>query len=94
MAAEPELASMPYDLRRKTVSGLTYLCEIFDWGGNGKSLGRWSGDTEARFTNYHTRKSPTAPGLMLVAIAALFQARLRENLNAKLPNSASARRKV
>ena len=57
MAAEQELAALPYDLRKKTVSGLNYLYEIFDRGGNGKSLGRWSDAAEAQFTDYHARKS-------------------------------------
>ncbi len=57
MAAEQELAAMPYDLRKKTVTGLTYLYEIFDRGGNGKSLGRWSDAAEAQFADYHARKS-------------------------------------
>jgi len=41
MAAEQELAAMPYDLRRKAVSGSVYLYEIRDRSGNGKSLGKW-----------------------------------------------------
>ena len=57
MAAEQELAAMPYDLRKKTVTGLAYLYEIFDRGGNGKSLGRWSDAAEAQFADYHARKS-------------------------------------
>jgi hypothetical protein len=57
MAVEQELATMPYDLRRKTVSGLTYLYEIFDRGGNGRSLGRWSDAAEVRFSDYHARKA-------------------------------------
>jgi hypothetical protein len=57
MAAEQELAAMPYDLRRKTVSALTYLYEIFDRGGNGKSLGRWNDAAETRFVDYQNRKA-------------------------------------
>src|SRR5690606_41487649 len=36
--AERELASLPYDLRRKKVGQYEYLYEIFDRSGNGKSL--------------------------------------------------------
>lgn len=56
MAAEQELAAMPYDLRRKTVSGSTYLYEIRDRSGNGKSLGPMDEAREARFQEYHARK--------------------------------------
>jgi hypothetical protein len=57
MEAEQALATLPYDLRRKEVSGRAYLYEIADRGGNGKSLGPWSPDTEAAFTAYHERKN-------------------------------------
>lgn len=56
MAAEQELAAMPYDLRRKTVSASTYLYEIRDRSGNGKSLGKMDETREARFHEYHARK--------------------------------------
>ncbi len=56
MAVEQELAAMPYDLRRKTISGSTYLYEIFDRGGNGKSLGAMDDEREQRFRTYHARK--------------------------------------
>jgi hypothetical protein len=56
MAVEQELAAMLYDLRRKTVSGSTYLYEIFDRGGNGKSLGAMDETREQRFRAYHDRK--------------------------------------
>jgi hypothetical protein len=39
MDAERERAGMPYDLRRKTVSGKDYLYRIVDRSGNGQSLG-------------------------------------------------------
>lgn len=55
--AERELAAMPYDLRRKTVSGNVYLYEIFDRGGNGTSLGRMDEDNQKKFDDYHERKS-------------------------------------
>lgn len=56
MAAEQELAKMPYDLRRKTISGSVYLYEIRDRSGNGKSLGAMDDAREARFREYHARK--------------------------------------
>ncbi len=56
MAAEQELAVMPYDLRRKTVSGSTYLYEIRDRSGNGKSLGPMDEVRQAQFQKYHERK--------------------------------------
>lgn len=55
--AERKLFAMPYDLRRKTVSGKDYLYEIFDRRGNGKSLGRWNDELEAQFETYHEQKS-------------------------------------
>ncbi len=55
--AEQALAVLPYDLRRKQIAGRTYLYEIHDRGGNGKSLGPWSPDQDARFRNYHDNKS-------------------------------------
>ena len=55
--AERKLFTMPYDLRRKTVSDKDYLYEIFDRRGNGKSLGRWSDELEAQFDTYHAQKS-------------------------------------
>lgn len=56
MGAEQELAAMPYDLRRKTVTGSVYLYEIRDRSGNGKSLGKLDATWEARFDEYHARK--------------------------------------
>ncbi|WP_336975337.1 GSU2403 family nucleotidyltransferase fold protein [Sphingobium aromaticiconvertens] len=56
MAAEQELAALPYDLRRKTVSGSVYLYEIRDRSGNGKSLGPMNAAREAVFRDYHARK--------------------------------------
>ncbi|MBV9510584.1 MAG: hypothetical protein JO303_09925 [Caulobacteraceae bacterium] len=55
--AEQALRALPYDLRRKEVSGRAYLYEIWDRSGNGKSLGPWSPQNEARFTRYRERKT-------------------------------------
>jgi hypothetical protein len=57
MEAEQVLFALPYDLRRKEVAGRAYLYEIFDRSGNGKSLGPWSAENEAKFTTYHARKN-------------------------------------
>jgi len=56
MQAERTLSALPYDLRRKEVSGRAYLYEIADRSGNGKSLGPWSPEREAQFDDYHRRK--------------------------------------
>lgn len=55
--AEQSLVALPYDLRRKLVAGRSYLYEIYDRGGNGRSLGPWSTVNEARFSTYHERKA-------------------------------------
>ena len=57
MAAEQTLAALPYDLRRKDVGGRGYLYEIHDRAGNGRSLGPWSEDNEAKFTAYREAKA-------------------------------------
>lgn len=56
MDAERALARMPYDLRIKTVSGKSYLYEIFGRSGNGKSLGRLDDALEAKFHAYRQEK--------------------------------------
>lgn len=55
--AEQSLAALPYDLRRKEVAGRSYLYEIRDRSGNGKSLGPWSEEQESRFKTYRESKS-------------------------------------
>jgi hypothetical protein len=57
MAAERTLASLPYDLRRKEVSGRFYLYEITDRGGNGRSMGAWSPAHEAKLAAYRMEKA-------------------------------------
>lgn len=57
MATERALAALPYDLRRKEVAGKSYLYEIADRSGNGKSLGPWSDELAARFEAYRTEKA-------------------------------------
>ena len=55
--AERELAAMPYDLKRKKIGDYAYLYETTDRDGNGKSLGRWSDDKQARFDAYKAAKA-------------------------------------
>ncbi|HVV33093.1 MAG TPA: GSU2403 family nucleotidyltransferase fold protein [Vitreimonas sp.] len=55
--AERALEKLPYDLRRKEVGGRSYLYEIKDRSGNGKSLGPWSDELEAKFTAYRAEKA-------------------------------------
>ena len=58
MEAEQTLhAPPPYDLRRKLVDRRAELYAINDRGGNAKSLGPWSHENEARFADYHKRKT-------------------------------------
>ena len=55
--AERASRAMPFDLRRKKVGSYTYLYEIFDRSGNGKSLGPWNDAAEAQFDAYRERKA-------------------------------------
>jgi len=57
MDAERSLVALPYDLKRKQISGYTYLYEIHDRNGNGKSLGPWSEDQERRLEAYRAQKA-------------------------------------
>lgn len=57
MGAERILAALPYDLRRKEVSGKAYLYEIVDRSGNGRSLGPWSEELQAKFEKYRAEKA-------------------------------------
>lgn len=79
IAAERDLAALPYDLRRKTVSGREYLYRIFDRGGNGKSLGAMTPELEARFDSYHAGKTALKERIRtlrpaLAEAAALYRA--------------------
>ena len=76
---ERERASLPYDLRRKTVSGQNYLYRVFDRSGNGKCLGPWNAEREAEFTAYRAQKAALkerASSLrqLLAESAALYRA--------------------
>ena len=57
IAAERVLAALPYDLRRKKVGAYAYLYEIFDRGGNGKSLGRWDDSAAQQLASYREIKT-------------------------------------
>lgn len=54
--ADRALAALPYDLRRKEIGERSYLYEIRDRSGNGKSLGPWSEAHEAKLTAYRAEK--------------------------------------
>lgn len=79
MAADKALGALPYDLRRKTVSGLVYLYEIADRSGNGKSLGPLNEALQARFDGYRAQKEALKCQVktlrsMLAESAALYRA--------------------
>jgi hypothetical protein len=59
MDAEQILTALPYDLRRKEVGGRSYLYEIHDRNGNGKSLGPWTAEKEQRLAEYREQKAAT-----------------------------------
>lgn len=54
---ERRLRRLPYDLRRKEVSGKAYLYRISDRGGNGTSLGPWSDKNQTIFDRYRSEKA-------------------------------------
>jgi hypothetical protein len=56
MDAERALAAMPYDLRRKEVGGKSYLYEINDRRGNGRSLGPWTDEQARKLDTYKAAK--------------------------------------
>jgi hypothetical protein len=79
IAAERDLATLPYDLRRKTVGGREYLYRIFDRSGNGTSLGPMDPEREAQFADYRARKQALKDRVCtlrtgLVEAAALYRA--------------------
>jgi hypothetical protein len=79
IAAERDLAALPYDLRRKTVGGREYLYRIFDRGGNGTSLGPMDTEREAQWADYRVRKQALKERIRmlrprLVEAAALYRA--------------------
>lgn len=55
--AERALAALPYDLRRKEISGRAYLYEITGRDGNGRSLGPWSPQLERKLADYRSEKA-------------------------------------
>jgi len=55
--AERALFAMPYDLRRKEVGQRSYLYQIHDRSGNGKSLGPWSDEQAAKLETYRKAKA-------------------------------------
>jgi hypothetical protein len=87
MEAERALAALPYDLRRKEVSGRAYLYEIADRGGNGRSLGPWSPENEAVFETYRAEKAAAKERRDLYRTTAQEMGRLCRAL--RLPQLAS-----
>jgi hypothetical protein len=57
ISVERARAILPYDLRRKTIGKYEYLYQIYDRGGNGKSLGKMDTARETEFQAYHEKKS-------------------------------------
>jgi hypothetical protein len=79
MVAEQALAALPYDLRRKTVSGSVYLYEIYDRSGNGKSLGPLNTVRDAQFQDFRAEKAALKVQIkdlkpLLAESAALYRA--------------------
>lgn len=85
--AERALARLPYDLRRKEVSGRAYLYEIYDRGGNGKSLGPWTEEQAHRLETYRATKAETKARLEQSKVALDETSRLVRAL--RLPMVAS-----
>lgn len=57
IAAQRELAQLPYNLVRKRVGEREYLYEAIDRVNNGKSLGPMTPELEQHFTEYRSRKA-------------------------------------
>jgi hypothetical protein len=57
MEAERALAVLPYDLRRREIDGRSCLYETQDRGGDGRSLGPWSPELDARLAGYRAKKA-------------------------------------
>lgn len=79
MAAEQAAAALPYDLRRKTVGERAYLYEIFDRGGNGKSLGPLTEERAEQLARYKADKEAAKSRIaalrpQLAESAALYRA--------------------
>lgn len=77
--AERDLAALPYDLRRKSVSGREYLYRITDRGGNGKSLGPMDPERETQLAHYRATKEALKARIRtlrpaLAEAAALYRA--------------------
>ncbi|NJM51721.1 MAG: hypothetical protein HC843_13350 [Sphingomonadales bacterium] len=57
MQPQQKLFELPYDLRIKTVDKKKYLYEIYDRGGNGRSLGRVKPQLQRQYDAYQQTKS-------------------------------------
>ncbi len=87
LVAEQQQASLPYDLRRKTVSGHEYLYRIFDRSGNGQSLGRLTAERLAEFEAYHAQKQALKSQIALLRSALAESAALYRALRLPLLSS-------
>lgn len=87
--AERQLANLPYDLRRKTVDGKTYLYEIFDRSGNGRSLGRMDEAAEEKFETYRTTKQAAQTRIKSVRNALEESGRLYRAMRLPMLSSAA-----
>jgi hypothetical protein len=57
VAAQRDLARLPYNLVRKTVGGRDYLYEVIDRANNAKSLGPMTPEHEQRLADYRDAKA-------------------------------------
>ncbi len=85
--AERDLAALPYDLRRKSVNGREYLYDIFDRGGNGKSLGPMNDALDAQFNAYHSEKQALKERIRMLRPALAEQAAMYRALRLPLLSS-------
>lgn len=85
--ADRAFRAMPYDLRIKRVGDQEYLYEIFDRGGNGKSLGALSAELEQMHEEYRRRKAETKQRLSESWTAVEESCRLCRSLRLPLLSS-------
>ena len=90
MEAERALAVLPYNLVRKEVAGRAYLYEVLDRQNNGRSLGPWSEDIEARFEDYRKKKRALKERRTMSAATLEVTSRLYRALRMPQIDSAAA----
>ena len=91
MEAEQALHAMPYTLARKEVKGRSYLYEIIDRKGNGRSLGPWSPEHETRFDAYQEEKAAAKLRRDRSRVALIETCRLYRALRLPLLSSEAGR---